>query len=96
MNSEILDFIDRRFSQTDANWMNGNCYWFAKILTERFPGQLLIYYIPDVGHFVAGNTRGIYYDWHGMFISDEKYPSIDDIKENDPLWYERLMRDCVL
>ena len=33
---EIKDFIKRRFPY-DNMWMNGNCYWFARILADRFP-----------------------------------------------------------
>ena len=33
---EILDFINRRFKGTNANWLCGNCYWFARILKDRF------------------------------------------------------------
>ena len=32
---EVIEFIKRRFP-TDSNWLSGNCYYFAKILQERF------------------------------------------------------------
>lgn len=68
MEQEILDFIKRRFPK-DSNWLDGNCYWFAFILCERFP-NLQIYYEPVRGHFVAG-TPSRYYDWTGVNHDNE-------------------------
>ena len=36
MKKDILEFINRRFD-IDCRWTTGNCYWFAVILTSRFP-----------------------------------------------------------
>ena len=69
MNNEIINFINRRW-QNDCNWMNGNCYWFAFILCNRFP-DLEIYYCPFEGHFYAGKNNQ-YYDWHGQHNLDGK------------------------
>ena len=33
---KIKDFIKRRFPR-DNMWISQNCYWFSKILTDRFP-----------------------------------------------------------
>ena len=33
--NEIIEFINRRF-KLDCNWTNGNCYYFALILADRF------------------------------------------------------------
>ena len=90
----VTKFIKRRFSSTDANWMNGNCYWFAKILVERFPG-LQIYYEPIEGHFVAG-MGGHYYDYTGEIQKNHKYLALQTIATSDPLWYNKLMKDCIL
>ena len=50
-NKLVVDFIEKRFPSTnDANWMNGNCYWFARILCDCFP-FLQIGYDPIIGHF---------------------------------------------
>ena len=65
MEEEVLEFIKRRFP-IDCKWTDGNCYWFAKILAERFGMQ--IYYLPIVGHFVAGfDSDGKFYDYNGVF-----------------------------
>lgn len=89
---EILDFIQRRW-QKNADWLNGNCYWFAKILTERFP-FLDIYYLPIQGHFIAGDGN-IFFDWAGQLSLNEKPILFSLIKETDITWYNRLIRDCV-
>lgn len=89
---EILEFIKRRFPQ-DANWLNGNCYWFAHILCTRFP-FLKIYYEPIEGHFYAG-TPSHYFDWTGLRTPYSKPILFEEIKETDKLWYDRIIRDCV-
>ena len=89
---EIEEFISRRWSTSDAHWLSGNCYWFAQILIMRFP-YLRLYYLPAEGHFVAG-TPSRYYDATGRNLSKEKPILFDEIKQTDPAWAERLLRDC--
>lgn len=95
LNNEILDFIHRRW-KIDSNFLNGNCYWFAYILITRFP-SLEIYYLPIEGHFVAGDGND-FYDWTGA-INIQQYNEniikLNDIKTQDNLWYQRLVRDCI-
>lgn len=92
---KVEHFINKRFPY-DSNWTNGNCYWFAKILTERFT-HLKIYYNYQVGHFGAFDVqRRVWYDWEGKH---EAIPrtcySLSYLKKHDPKWYRRLLRDCV-
>ena len=91
----ILNFIERRFSQ-DCNWQDGNCYYFAKILTARFP-ELCIYYLPVQGHFVAGQDN-IFYDSTGEVTlwENEKPIKWDTLKDQDPLYAFRVARDCIM
>lgn len=96
MDNLILEFIKRRFP-VDCNWTNGNCYYFALILTHAFP-ELEIYYDYAPGHFVAGNRRkNKYYDFNGIYvpISENIIPALEEIKQKDSQWYNRLIRDCV-
>lgn len=56
-----------------------------------------IYYLPITGHFIAGTEwedKVIYFDWTGEIYPTEEVYSLSDIRENDPLWYNRLLRDC--
>ncbi len=94
---EILDFLNRRFS-TDCHWMDGNCFWLAFILVQRFT-FLEIYYLPITGHFVALDIDDlVYYDFegaHNVSDLDEPFLSWDSIKKTDIKYYQQLLRDCV-
>lgn len=90
---EILNFIKKRFSK-DCDWINGNCFYFAIILKCRFP-KLRIYYLPEEGHFIAG-AMGSFYDWTGLVDLKEMPILLEDIKEEDRNWYNRLMIDCFM
>ena len=93
LHEEIIDFINRRFSK-DCHWCDGNCYWFAVILTQRFP-YLDILYLPVENHFVAG-VSGVYYDWTGEITPEEDIILWDNMQSYDSLLYERIVRDCLL
>ena len=69
LNEDIIDFINRRFPNTDksnSNWLKGNCYYFALILKDRFINSE-IYYDVIHGHFVTligdclYDASGLYY-----------------------------------
>lgn len=93
-NDEVLDFIKKRFS-IDCNWTNGNCYYFAVILKERF-GGLIMYDVVN-GHF-AVYIDGILYDWHGIVIWEDLsyYVEWDKFDDYDSLQKQRIIRDCIL
>lgn len=94
-NNEILDFINRRFSQETSIWTNQNCYWFAKILEDAFGCE--IYYMPIKGHFIAKDPKcDLYYDQTGLVIPNEPIISFNKLKDDDIVWYTRLIRDCVM
>ena len=90
---EILDFIHRRFPTNNGNWLKGNCYWFAKILCDRFP-YLTIYYTQE-GHFVVG-FQSHYYDWTGEVQIAGPIANWDYIQVHDETWADRIKRDCIL
>ena len=94
MKSQIVDFIKRRFPE-DSHWFDGNCYWFAFILAERFP-HLTIVYEPVAGHFMVTDGQN-YYDWTGVVDMSKYYKApipLEEIKNSDPLWYQKIIRDC--
>lgn len=90
----IVEFIHRRF-KTDCNWIEGNCYYFAVILKERFP-ELEIIYCPIQGHFMVMDlvTR-VTYDWAGAHSAAEQpYYLWDNLKDTEPELYKRIVYDC--
>lgn len=92
MKDMILEFIKRRFD-IDCHWTDGNCYYFAVILKERFP-EVNIFYMPIRGHFVVRDSEGNYYDFNGLVDMDEEPLSLDYLENEEPMWYSRLMADC--
>lgn len=90
---KIIEFINKRWKK-DCDWQNGNCYWFAHILVSRFP-RLNIYYLPIQGHFVAGDNIN-FYDSTGKVELEEKPYLLSQIEQEDPNWYNRLVRDCII
>lgn len=92
--NEVETFIKKfKFShikELEHIFMNGNCYYFAIILKERFNGE--IYYLPIQNHFIC-KIENEYYDIMGKAKMDEhpyqwsKYP--------DPKEKKRIIRDCV-
>lgn len=98
MEDAVLEFINRRFSnarKSDANWLNGNCYYFSIILKDRFATKTpTIYYDVIHGHFLTQigdklyDARGIAYK-----LSQEE---IDKINTSQ-LWHPiKLDYDVVI
>lgn len=94
MRDDVQDFISRRWGEDSPRWTDGNCYWFAFILCERFP-LLEMYYLPVSGHFVAG-FDGEYFDATGTVEPplDDQPILLKTINEKDPIWYSHILRDC--
>lgn len=92
---EVLDFIHRRFGPFDENsdWMTCNCFWFAQILNDRFPGGRL-YYDVVVGHFVF-EYDGVYYDYSGIVTPNDDLVAWDEFDKYDAYQKERIIRDCI-
>jgi len=92
---KVEDFITRRFPK-DCNWTQGNCYWFAFILSTQFK-SLQIFYDPINGHFLAGNSSyGVYFDWEFTYINyKDKLLLFEELKKEDPIWAARIERDCI-
>lgn len=92
---EVLEFIKRRFGDYDSNWKNGNCYYFAIILKDRFP-KGKIYYDIIYGHFIF-KYNNKFYDWSGIYkYSEEFLISWDGFEKYDSLLKERIIRDCII
>lgn len=92
---KVLDFIHKRFDK-DCHWLDGNCYYFAVILKERFnDGE--IYYNAVDGHFLFRHG-GYLYDFKGRHEFDKNSTELIVLKQlkEDASWYGRIRRDCIL
>lgn len=92
MKEQIFDFITRRFSQ-NCHWLDGNCYYFAVILKNRFPSGT-IYYDVIYSHFVFG-LNGCFYDWSGEIEPQGKLVEWDKFGEYDELVKQRVIKACI-
>ena len=99
---EIIDFI-KRFKGSEDVFLHGCCYWFARILEERFAYKYCtqIIYAPIEGHFVTRiwnkNSPSKLYDIRGdvtAIYKDSVLDSLEDIRRYDETHYTHLMRDC--
>lgn len=103
MENEILSFISRftnggRYHEVIEVFTCGACYWFAKILYERFrqhegDADVVIMYDSVVNHFGCRIWDRIYditgdcteqYDW-------SRWPVFEDLS-----WERKIVRDCIL
>ena len=91
--NEVLTFINKRFSK-NCNWLDGNCYYFAIILKERFGGH--IYYDSVNCHFII-QINGKFYDWTGIVKPNiDNLLNWEELKNIDQSYYNRIKRDCIL
>lgn len=92
---EIVEFIMRRFAE-DCKWLDGNCYYVAIILKDRFPGGD-IYYDVAKYHFLFKYKEN-FYDWTGVAKceSEENLIKWDEFEKYDKQQKERIVRDCLL
>ena len=99
---EILNFIKRFQNEgTVKTFTEGCCYWFAKILDERFNEfdyEPQICYNPKENHFATLINFHLY-DITGDLgemkdLPDWKYWDKYQYKEDEKV-FERLYRDCI-
>jgi hypothetical protein len=88
----VIEFINRRF-KIDCHWLDGNCYYFALILSDRFPGGIICY---DViyGHFVYF-YEGKYYDWSGEIQPEGHLVEWSKFDEYDSLQKYHVIEGCL-
>lgn len=98
-NKTVLDFI-AHFKGSEEVFLHGCCYWFAKILYERFELEedfsVDIMYEPVEGHFLA-KIRHRFYDVRGDVTEQYRGKPMYDLytmMREDIKMYRHLMRDC--
>lgn len=95
-NEVILDFI-AQFRELGAEncFSNGMCYWFARILQDRFGG--LITYDLVENHFGFKeiiDTEKVY-DITGDVTNKYNWVLWIDYQIQDPIHSSRIIRDCI-
>lgn len=96
MKNDVLSFIKifRRYSDSVELFTNCACYWFAKILNERFPSSYIVYNPEDV-HFATW-IDGDVYDITGILDSvNDPWFDWEQYKE-DAIDSDEIERLCVL
>ncbi len=100
MEKSVIENFIAKFHGTEDAFLNGCCFWFAKILSIRFPGGQIVYDFLT-GHFlyrycgalwdVTGEAprEGLHEDCSGLIFWD-------GYEEIDPVHYSRILRQCVL
>lgn len=93
---EVLNFIGKFHGSEDV-FLHGCCYWFARILEERFSNYgAILAYEPHEGHFIT-TIKGRAYDVRGdvthLYWGKTLY-DMNQLLEWDLSLYVRLMRDC--
>ena len=102
---DVLNFI-KTFDECRHNFLNGNCYWFAFILKERFFQEIpcVIMYHPVNNHFACGmwyNDRHYILDVTGVVDvqtnrrGENGWESWFTYQCNEPLGAKRVRRDCI-
>lgn len=90
---EVTRFIARfNPEETRYTFTNGCCYWFAKILEQRFDGEIC--YNPVENHF-ATKIKRKFYDITGEITDVRDYVSWDCFKMFEPLASGRITRECI-
>lgn len=91
-NSDSINKFINGFKPVKDFFLNGYCYWFAKLLEDRFNG--VIYYMPIKNHFIS-RINGHYYDANGKIEPDETVYlwSVYEIK--NPIEAKRITKYCI-
>jgi len=91
-NDEVLEFIHRRFPW-ELIWDYENCYYFALILKDRFPGGEIFYDVIN-GHF-SYKYKGKHYDHTGVINPDGYLVNWEKFDDYDSIQKKRIIRDCI-
>lgn len=89
MNLDDIETFNKRFN--DPKWLSGDCYYYAVILQSKFGGKIC--YDPIKGHFFVKIDNNCF-DFNGVYTPTTCL-DFESLKESDPIWVERLERDCM-
>lgn len=94
---KVIQFINNfkglHRAEIEDTFLHGNCYYFAKILKDRFRGKIC--YLPIENHFIAC-INGQFYDIRGKLdYIDEKIYDWSTYKNFDESDYKRVIKNCI-
>lgn len=109
----VLDFIDQfRNPGTVDVFTHGCCYWFARILEQRFAFrggyEATLYYNPVLNHFACGVSWRVpaegledvwrleLFDITGRLAGGKDWVPWQSYRADDPLDSDRVKHDCIL
>lgn len=101
MSEKALKFISRftadgRREEVIDCFMNGCCYWFARMLAERFLDCApVLMYAPVEGHFATLIFDRVY-DITGDVTDKYKWERWVDYRSREPGQGKIIRRDCVM
>lgn len=92
--AQVDQFIARFHESMDIDdvFTKGCCYWFAYILSQRFPYAEIMY--DQVANHFAVNINSHLYDITGCV--DGQYSMIPWKDFDDDLEEKRIIRDCIM
>lgn len=99
MKDKVLEFI-KLFDKQDVIdvFSNGCCYWFARILKERFYKEYdsdpIIMYDPLINHFGTEIDDKVY-DVTGDVTDKYNWVNAVEYLNEDEILAERIVRDCI-
>ena len=96
-NMDVSTFMQRFHSSDNINevFTCGCCYWFAKILFDRFymtHGAIIMY--DEVANHFGTKIDGAVYDITGDVTSKYEWKPWSDV--HDSLLRARIIRDCIM
>ena len=100
LSSSVHNFCATFNHPARVNFLTGNCYWFARILQERYRPffQTDIMYNPIQNHFccLIKTAAGDYCaDASGMLPLTSEWKLWSDYIAEEPLDAARVYRDCI-
>lgn len=96
-NYKRISFHKNTREKIELAFTNGNCYWFAFILSSVFNGTIC--YLPIEGHFIC-RIEDEYYDIYGYIDESSNYrmDTIYDWEEYqkiEPKISEKIKAQCI-
>lgn len=109
VNQEVIDFIHKFTSASDVSYfdiedhfLNGACYWFAVILSNRFKDHRPVIWYDNVNNHFITEIDKVLYDAAGPYIpTDFDHLDYDnfyiwhDYINFDPKHAERITKQCI-